>query len=78
MRHTTYSDKRGEFEAIFMTWGELADILGRPYWGIPADDSRICDALIADGAPAWVKKASGWAEPDGYGLIGPAIDEVQS
>jgi hypothetical protein len=57
--------------AVYLTWGEVAGILGRPHQGTAEDDQRLVEALLAAGAPTWVEKAPGWIDERGWGLYRP-------
>ena len=71
---TTYTDKRGaEYQALQLTWAQVAEILGRDHNGSAEDDRRLVEALREMGAPAWIDGAEGWTDEHGWGLIGPQL-----
>lgn len=69
---TTYSNGVTEHEAIQISWGTVRAILGHDHTGDPDEDRQLVEALIAAGAPEWVRDAQGWTDEHGWGLIGPA------
>ena len=68
---TAYSTGRTEHEAIQIPWNTVRAILGHDHTGDPDEDRRLVEALIAAGAPEWVRDAAGWVDEHGWGLIGP-------
>lgn len=72
---TTYSNGRTEHEAVQLPWSVVEEILGREHDGSGDDDKVLVDALLAAGAPEWVRDADGWIDEGGWGLIGPEIKE---
>jgi len=71
---TTYSHDT-DHEAIYVRWGHAESHLGHPHAGTPEDDDAIVEQLLLDGAPDWIRDAEGWIDEDGWGLIGPEIDD---
>lgn len=69
---TTYSNGVTAHEAIQIPWDTVRAILGHDHTGDPDEDRRLVDALLAAGAPEWVRDAQGWIDEYGWGLIGPA------
>jgi len=69
---TVYSNGVTEHEAIQIPWDTVRAILGHDHTGDPDEDRRLVDALLAAGAPEWVRDAQGWVDEHGWGLIGPA------
>ena len=69
---TAYSNGVTEHEAIQIPWDTVRAILGHDHTGDPDEDRRLVDALLAAGAPEWVRDAQGWIDEYGWGLIGPA------
>jgi len=70
---TVYSKGAAEHEAIQIPWDTVRAILGHDHTGAPDEDQRLVDALLAAGAPEWVRDAAGWVDEHGWGLIGPAM-----
>jgi len=69
---TAYSTGRTEHEAIQIPWATVQAILGHDHTGDPDEDRQLVEALIAAGAPEWVRDAEGcWVDEHGWGLIGP-------
>lgn len=56
---------------VRVTWPDAEELLGRPHEGMPADDERMVAALLAAGAPAWVRGADGYIDEDGWYLCAP-------
>ena len=74
---TRYSDSTGpEHEAIQLDWHEVTRVLGHEHEGDSDDDDLLVQALLAAGAPEWVRNAAGWVDEYGWGLIGPEITDV--
>lgn len=71
---TTYSDRDQSYKAVLVLWDTISDFLGRDHDGSADDDQTLIDALIAGGAPDWVRDAEGWVDSSGWGLIGPRIE----
>lgn len=69
---TVYSNGVTEHEAIQIPWDTVRAILGHDHTGDPDEDRRLVDALLAAGAPEWIRDAEGWVDEHGWGLIGPA------
>lgn len=73
---TTYHHRDGTTSrAIFWKWDDVASILGRPHEGTAEDDQVLITLAMQQGAPAIYADASGWIDEQGWGLIGPEIDE---
>lgn len=70
---TVYSNGVTEHEAIQIPWDTVRAILGHDHTGAPDEDRRLVEALIAAGAPEWVRDAEGWVDEHGWGLIGPEL-----
>ena len=68
---TAYSNGVTEYEAIQIPWDTVRAILGHDHTGDSDEDRRLVDALLAAGAPEWVRDAEGWVDEGGWGLIGP-------
>lgn len=68
---TAYSNGVTEYEAIQIPWDTVRAILGHDHTGDSDEDRRLVDALLAAGAPEWVRDADGWVDEGGWGLIGP-------
>jgi len=68
---TAYSNGVTEYEAIQIPWDTVRAILGHDHTGDSDEDRRLVDALLAAGAPEWVRDAEGWVDEHGWGLIGP-------
>ena len=68
---TAYSNGVTEYEAIQIPWDTVRAILGHNHTGDSDEDRRLVDALLAAGAPEWVRDADGWVDEGGWGLIGP-------
>lgn len=78
-KRTTYSDGSYKtYDAVFVTWDEVERILGCKHEGHPDDDAILVDLLRSAGAPAWIDGAPGWVDEDGWGLIGPEREDVDS
>jgi len=75
---TAYSNGVTEYEAIQIPWDTVRAILGHDHTGDSDEDRRLVDALLAAGAPEWVRDADGWVDEGGWGLIGPEfMEELQ-
>lgn len=75
---TTYSDGRGqEYQAVYMTWGQVETVLGHEHRGDPEDDEVLVRALLHAGAPEWTEEAEGFVDEHGWGLYGPEWEEKQ-
>lgn len=71
---TTYTDRNGaEHVAIQVPWEDANRIVGHETDGSVEDSEAIDAALLAAGAPDWVRTAEGWTDEEGWGLIGPAL-----
>ncbi len=70
---TAYSNGVTEHEAIQLPWDVVRGILGHDHTGDPDEDRQLVEALIAAGAPEWVRDAEGWVDEHGWGLIGPEL-----
>lgn len=69
-----YSDHQGTpHEAIQLPWSVVEEIVGPGFDGDPEDEQRLINALLASGAPEWVRTAGGWVDEHGWGLIGPEV-----
>ena len=65
---TAYSNGATEHEAIQIPWDTVQAILGHDHTGDPDEDRRLVDALLAAGAPEWVRDAEGWVDEHGWGI----------
>lgn len=69
-----YSDGFGtEFEAIYLPWDFVIDILGSDHEGSGEEYERLIQTLREMGAPEWIDEAEGWIDEYGWGLIGPRL-----
>lgn len=68
---TAYSNGATEHEAIQIPWDTVQAILGHDHTGDPDEDRRLVDALLAAGAPEWVRDAEGWVDEHGWGIYHP-------
>ncbi len=75
-RSTTYAVGSQEHHAIAINWLDVEQALGERHDGSPDDDQRIVDALLASGAPAWVREADGGMDELGLFWIGPAVQST--
>jgi hypothetical protein len=75
--HNAYGDER--HEAIIVRWREINRVVkeatGHIHQGNSDDDNIVVQALLAAGAPDWVRGASGFCDEKYWGLIGPEIPE---
>jgi hypothetical protein len=70
---TTYVDHGTEREAVKVSWKDVRKTLGHEHEGNERDDTALVTRLIKDGAPEWVKDASGGLDEDGWYLFGPRV-----
>jgi len=57
---------------IHIRWSDVQQLLGRPYRGDDADDSRIVEFLRRDvGLPEWIEEAEGYQDRLGWYLKSP-------
>lgn len=69
---TTYTDKYGLApDAVQVPWEEVVALLGHDHRGTPHDDNLLIAALLAAGAPEWVRDAEGYLDESGWCLIEP-------
>jgi hypothetical protein len=67
---TTYTRQGADYPAIQIAW---ADLEAAGFVGDGSDDKEIETALLAAGAPEWVKTAPGWIVERGYGLYNTIV-----
>jgi hypothetical protein len=67
---TTYTLDTVDYPAVHVTW---SDLKAAGFTGDGSDDKEIETALLAAGAPEWVKTAQGWIDERGYGLYNTIV-----
>jgi len=64
------------YEALCVSWPDVANVLGHDHEGSPEDDAVLLAALRTNGAPHWIADADGAIDETGWYLIGPEIGDV--
>lgn len=55
-------------EQLEVRWSEVTEILGHEHDGSAFDDKALIKALLAAGAPSWIKDASGYIDRNVWAL----------
>lgn len=65
-----YADGGSKLD-VWVSWRDVQQILGHEHQGTEAEDRQVAEALVASGAPAWVRAANVWHDEEGMCFEGP-------